>query len=475
MKPTALIAGLAAFSLTSMSYAVTVDVTGATAFRAATLLAIKAQFTASGVAFQYAHDQAAGNLNTAAPGATRAIFKGTIRNATNTANIPNVTVRCSFNGSVEGINALVNNVNPTYYVDSSANLITAAAIGGGETHVATAPVARTTEAAISEIAFSDVSKDSTPYAALPILGGPVGVVVFTMLGSEGTTFGNVTSQQFRALMGAGFQPLSLFTGVEADSPLDPAGDGTGANAAWVFATGRNDGSGTRTTYLAETGYGVSKKVKQYVTGLSSGTALTAIQLVPFAGVATAPQVVPPGGFVQLAGNASSIWIQNTGIGNDGNGGYSSGSTLRTDMGKTGAAVTVYDETGADAFGGPQKLTLLTFLSLNDATNARANGAVFLAYDGEKLDVTDAGNTAMTATDVAKVTEGRYTAWGFQQMYLDSTIDGVDANPAIAAEEVLQDEVYDSLFTSVQTNLGIAGLPVSAMHVGRPTDGGVVAP
>jgi hypothetical protein len=472
MKSKALIAGLAAFSLTSMSYAVTVDVTGATAFRAATLLAIKAQFTQSGVAFQYAHDQAAGNLNTAAPGATRAIFKGTIRNATNTANIPNVTVRCSFNGSVEGINALVNNVNPTYYTDSSANLVTAAAIGGGETHTSTASFQKTVEPGISEIAFSDVSKDSTPYAALPILGGPVGVVVFTMLGSEGTTFTNVTDQQFRALMGAGFQPLSLFSGVEADSPLDPAGNGVGPNAAWVFATGRNDGSGTRTTYLAETGYGVSKKVKQYVTNTSSSTALNTIQLVPFAGVATPPQTALTG---QIAGNASSIWTQNTGLGNDGNGGYSSGSTLRTDMGKTGGAVTVYDENGDDAFGGPQKLTLVTWLSLNDATTARTNGAVFLGYNGEKLDVTADTNTAMTATDIAKVTEGRYTAWGFQQMYLDSTIDGVNGDPAIAAEEVLQKQVYDTLFVSVQTNLGIAGLPVSAMHVGRPTDGGVVAP
>lgn len=466
MKPTALLAGLSVFSLASMSYAVTVDVTGATAFRAATLLAIKAQFTASGVAFQYGHDQAAGNLNTAAPGATRAIFKGTIRNATNTANISNVIVRCSFNGSVEGINALVNNVNPTYYIDSSANLVTAAAIGGGETHITTAPTARTTEAAISEIAFSDVSKDSTPFAASPILGGPVGVVVFTMLGSEGTTFNNVTSQQFRALMTNGFAPKSLFSGVEADSPLDPVGDGVGPNATWVFATGRNDGSGTRTTYLAETGFGVSTKVKQYVTNTSTASDLSTIQLVPFNGIATAPQAVIPG---QLLANRSTIWTSNVGIGNDGNGGYSSGSTLRTDMGKLGNTVTVFDENGNDSFGVPQKLTLLTWLSLNDATTARANGAVFLGYNGEKLDVTDSGNTAMTVTDVAKVTEGRYTAWGFQQMYLDSTIDG--STP----EEVEQVAVYDSVFASVQTNLGVAGLPVAAMHVGRPGDGGVVAP
>lgn len=473
MKPTSIIAGLSALSLTSMSYATTtVDITGATAFRAATLLAIKAQFAASGVAFQYGHDAAAGNLNTAAPGATRAIFKGTIRNATNTANISDVVVRCTFNGSVQGINALVNNVNPTYYIDSSANLITAAAIGGGETHVATTPVTRTTEAAISEVAFSDVSKDSTPFAASSVLGGPVGVVVFTMLGSEGTTFSNVTSQQFRALMTSGFQPLSLFTGSEADNPLDPAGDGVGPNAARVFATGRNDGSGTRTTYLAETGFGVSKKVKQYVTNTSTTTVLSTIQLVPYAGVATAPQVAVPG---QLAANASSIWPANIGLGNDGNGGYDSGNTLRADMGKTGGAVTVYDENGTDAFGAPIKLTLLTWLSLNDAVNARGNGAVFLGYDGVKLDVTADTNTAMTATDIAKVTEGLYTAWGFQQMYRDSTIDGVDADPAVAAEELVQIAVYDSLFKSVQTNLGIAGLPVSAMHVGRPTDGGIVAP
>jgi len=427
MKTTTFLAGVSAFALASAAYAdVTVDITGATAFRAATLLSIKASYDASGVAYQYSHDQAVGAFS----GATRSIWKGTFPGVTGVT-----TIRTSFNGSVEGIDALVNSpsADPTYYTSISGNFVTVAAIGGGETNKDTVGFAKTTATSQSEIAFSDVNKASTPFAGFSLLPGnpAVGVVVFTMLTNEGSTVANVTSQQFRALMTAGFQPLSMFTGNPADTTN-------------VYATGRNDGSGTRTTYLAETGYGISKPVNQYITKGSTGTTLTEIQLVPAGD----------------GGNASTIWGQDI----DGNGGYSSGSTLRTDMGKTGASVTVKDAQGGDLFGVPVKADLVTFLSLNDAITARGNGAVFCAYNGVKLaDIAVSGGT-MSAADKAKVTNGVYTAWSYQNMYRRADIVSGDAVT-----------VYNGIRNAIGTNLGAAGLPITDMAVGREVDGGVVAP
>lgn len=436
MKAKALLFGLSAACLALPAHAdVVVEVTGATAFRKAALQSIRAKFNESGQPYQFSHDQT-GSYD----GATRAIFKGTFPGVSGTT-----IIRTSFNGSVEGIRALVDSPasDPTYYADVAGNFVTPAAIGGGETKSDTPGFAKTTEAAQSDIAFSDVSKNSTPFGSFSLQppNSAVGVVVFTMLTNEGSPITNVTSQQFRGLMTNGLLPLSMFTG----DPLDET---------YVFATGRNDGSGTRTTYLAESGFGITNLVKQYVTIGSSSTELQTIQLVPAGGV-NVPAL--PG---QNANNASTVWGQDV----DGNGGYSSGSTLRTDMGKTGGAVTVLDAAGDDVFGEPVPLSLVTFLSLNDAVTARGNGAIFCAYNGVKLDDIATSGSTMSAADLAKITHGAYTAWGYQQMYR--------RNALTTGDEVT---VYNAIKAAIPTNLGSAGVAITDMAVGREVDGGVVAP
>jgi hypothetical protein len=445
MKLTQQIAALSALTFCTTAYGdVTVDITGATAFRAATLLSIKAKFVASGAAFKFAHDQATAG-GTTYNGATRSIWIGTFPGVSGTT-----TIRTCFTGSVEGIRAVCGAADPlppTYYQSSLLDSTTAITGGAelanqGTTGAATDP---------SEIAFSDVAKAATPYASYSLqpASPPCGVVVFTMLTNEGSTITNVTAQQFRALLTSGFQPLSLFTGNAADS-------------TYVFATGRNDGSGTRTTYLAETGFGIANPVKQYVTNVSTSTALSTIQLVPAGGIVDQDPLTAgiQGLAGQSAANASTVWGQDVA----GNGGYSSGSTLRTDMGKTGTAVTVLDENGDDAFGEQVRVDFVTFLSLNDAVTARGNGAKFCAYNGVKLDDIAISGSTMSAADKAKVTEGRYTAWGFQQMYRRNDITSGDA--------VI---VYDGIKAAIPANLGSAGIALGDMHVGRPFDGGVVAP
>jgi hypothetical protein len=266
-------------------------------------------------------------------------------------------------------------------------------------------------------------------------------VIFTMITNDGApaNFTNVTTQNFRALFGAGFQPLSLLTGSDADASI------------FAFATGRNDGSGTRTSYLAESGYGIANTVQQYVRGAISGDEITQIHRVPAAGFSASI----PG---SNAKNASVQWGNNA----DGNGGYSSGSALRDDMGRKTTATQVLDADGSELLAaGDGEIYLVTWLSAGDAAPAVAEGGRILAYNGEILEgLRDTG--AVTAADEEKITNGVYTAWSFQQMYRLASLTSGD-------EVTVYDNIKDNLV------LGTTGIPVDDMHVGRVVDGGVVSP
>jgi hypothetical protein len=421
---------------------VTVNITGATAFRVATLDSIKAQFVASGQPFKFAHDRNAGN-NQSFNGATRAIFEGTFPGVSGTT-----TIRTSFNGSVQGLSALVNSpaADPTYLEPSVLDGITPV-VGGNNGGNGQGSTTSPTVAAQSDVAFSDVSIAATPFAgnALQPSNPEAGVVIFTMIANEGAAgiLSNFNTQNFRALWGAGALPLSFFTGNAADTD-------------YVFATGRNDGSGTRTTYLAESGFGVANTVQQYVVGGTSGDTITAIYRVPAGGTSAGLQAVTPA-LTLSANNASTIWGQDI----DGNGGYSSGSALRGDMGRTSASTTVYDVDGSDLFGGPVNVHLVSWLSNGDAAGALINGAVILGYNGERLDDFATSGT-LSAADEAKITQGVYTAWSYQQMYRRGDITSGD-----------KVTVYNNIKNNLV--LGVTGLSVNTMAVGRPVDGGVVVP
>ena len=433
-------AALALAFVASARADVTVTITGATAFRTATLDSIKARYLAAGTPlFKFAHDASAGAFN----GATRAIFIGNFPGVQGTT-----TIKCCFTGSVEGVRALVPVVDPlppTYYANSLLDLTTATAVGAELASQGTNTAAAL--GGISDIAFSDVKKASTPYASYSLLPAApqAGVIVFTMIGNKGCPISNITAQQFRALLTNGYQPLSLFTGNSSDTKN-------------IYVTGRNDGSGTRTTYLAESGFGISNAVNQYVSINSTSTVLNTIQKVPAGGV-NSPAL--PG---QSASNASTVW----GLDQDGNGGYNSGATLRGDMAKTSTATTVLDADGTTELETAANINLITWLSLSDAKTARdANsnsGAIILGYNGVKLtDFAVAGSgSTLSAADKAKITEGLYTAWGYENMYR--------ANGITTGDKVI---VYNALKNNLV--LGTAGIATVDMHVSRSVDGGTVAP
>ena len=421
MKKQLILAVGAAVAFTSSLRAdVEIRITGASAFRQATLRTIKAKFDSAGAlgtSYSFAHDKSAGGTNY--DGSTRSVWKGTFPGVAGTT-----TIRCNFTGSVEGIRAVAlgGSYNETYLTDAA---LTAA----GENGSKTSPTSQME----AKFAFSDVRQSSTPITS-PVLspGDPrVGVVTFTMLANQSAPVDltNVTAQQARALLSQGYQPLSLFTGKTGDE-----------NDNYVFAVGRNDGSGTRTLYLAEIGYGITNPVNQYVATSAAGDAVNTIQLTP-------------------AGSAykSTVW----GYDMDGNGGYASGSNVRDDMGRTTDSVTVLDAQGSELLAG-SPVYLLTWLSTGDAKTAVANGARTLAYNGVSV---DPANAPLSAEDQLKVTTGQYTAWGYENLYY---------NGSLSSDE---NTVYSEIVAGIPSLIGSsgAGIPMSAMAVSRSDDGGTVMP
>jgi hypothetical protein len=472
MKANKVLAGLLALSASPLASAATFEVTGATAFRRATIEAIEDLFDTSGVDFAFAHNRSTATDYINADFIT---FKGTI------TGLGPTVVRCSFNGSIEGLRALAqpgqSGIDGTdgdaWYIKESSVTATPTADGTNQIisgiDVGNPGANANLDRAEAEMAFSDTDVAISPYDPAIMVGGSPGGLVFSLVASEGAGFSNVTTQQYNSLLSNGRMPKSLFTGLSEDQ------------GKLVFCTGRNDGSGTRSSYLAEMGYGVANPVQQYLVVGSSGNEITALQVVPAGGtndsdgnpsngVQLDPELdianfdaVPGGSFnqvTQLFTSKSTVWGQDQ----EGNGGAFSGSVLRGHLALNGASVRVFDAEGFNLFDGvpQQNISMVSWISLNDAITARDGGATICSFNGVTLDVNP--GKVLSAADRQKIVNGNYTAWNFQKFYY---LDGADANTI---------SLYTSIFNSVAGgNLGVAGIKNTEFKVGRPLDGGTINP
>lgn len=450
-----------ALSLGSMLHATTyIEITGSTAFRTAASNAISAAFAAGQaqvggltVATAYSSTDATGVATDITSGVFQA-WKGTYPGIAGTT-----VVRTCWNGAVEGIRALL-----VPGVANNPNFLTEASIGAAGTSTPYTYVAAPLEQATADLALSDVKQNSTPITG-SLLGGPCGIVTFAVVAnktwaddtaSSGPTSSvkSVTAQQLKALLSAGKLPLSFFTGNSADTTL-------------VYAIGRNDGSGTRTTALAEGGYGISKAVNQYVNHDTTTATLTKLLYLPQGGGFNFQNVAKPE-------YASTVW----GLDQDGNGGYASGGDVRDALTKTSTSTAIWafqdlDESGTyeanedSQIVAPTKIYLMTYLSTSDAGKARGTGstpnAFILGYNGVRLDnLGDTGASTLNTSDKALVTTGKYTFWGYEEFYY------LSGNSDSAT-------VYTDLKTRIASGLASssAGLPLSSMTVQRASDGGTV--
>jgi hypothetical protein len=322
-----------AAGISSLPAQTVIDITGSTAGRASVHQSILSTLGA-GATYGY--------TGSSFTGASQAIFKGTYAGQS-------VVVRTSWSGSATGLSDLVtgNTVNfIATTTDLSANNVSNLTAGTPDS---------------AEVAFSDVFVGTTNVPSAGLVNTNTFILPFKWVASNEannySAFKNVTPLQARALLASGTLPLSFFTGNSADAEV------------LVIATGRDNGSGTRITALADIGYGVNTFVTQSQVNVS-GNNITGYSDFIVSGVANP------------------------------NYGYTSGGTLAGVLNKA--------STG-DAAG----TIVLSYLGLSDAATALggATPGKELTYNG-------------VAYSAAAVETGEYSFWGYLHLYYKNSLTGV---------------------------------------------------
>jgi len=406
---TRLLIGATALALaTSASAQTVVNLTGATAFRAASNNTILQLLGGPGVT-EYAFTGSQG-LN----GSNRALFRGNLNGDPEKPYI----VRTSWSGSTQGILDLADQ-NPVQVL----HVDTVTSVTGERYDPDNGFPAPTFETAVPRWSFSDVDQLLSQRPNTTFLGGPVGVVPFMFVAGQSApaTMTNMTDQLHNTLWSVGALPVSMFTGDEADTDL-------------AYPTGRNNGSGTRATILAETQYGAFTPVFQW-NATFTGPRVPGVDgegnPIPEGEITGSPFLFPDGD--EEPEDAS------------GNGGHSSNSGVRELLTRP-----------SDGFFFVSYLTIsdaLASTGYNPVTNtiSGGEGAKPMTYNGQRYSVDNVKN-------------GSYTLWGYQQLYL-----AADATPA-------EEEFDTALRAAVPSNMGTAGIPIPDMNsVREGGDGGPVFP
>ena len=335
---------LGLISTTASAVQTKVYITGSSAFRTGAINAITDILTADGGAPGVASN--AGGTNN---GVGNWDGSSTVFNFSNT----NWLIKCAFQGSASGVQIVAASTPITIRFLADAATGTSNPdpniVGGGDLHTA-------------DIAFSDVYQATTPFSD----GGVnyndmtdtlVGIVGFKWMASKNFPYASntktMTPQFANYLFTTGFAPLSMLSGVAADT-------------ATLFATGRNPDSGTRYTAILETKIGLDASLKQYKPTISAG-AVTSHVLYPIEtinGIST-----------NTAGNSGEV----------------TGAILRGNMTNTlNLGLT-------DQLAGSTANYYITYLSVGDAGTVITGGGKELNYNGVAW-----GNTA--------VATGQYQFW-----------------------------------------------------------------
>jgi hypothetical protein len=389
------------------------NITGATAFRAAAQNGIINLLGGPGVV-EYAFSGA-----TPVASATRSIFKGpaVVTNVPNPGDTQTIIVRCSWSGSTAGLAVLDSQATTVQFPLTTVTMTTA----GNYLGATPAPTASFFENTNARFSFSDVDKALSTVPNSGIQGDGVGVVPFMFVAGESApaSITNMTDQIHAALWSQGTVPASFITGNPAQAGFT------------IFATGRNNGSGTRAAVLAETQYGAFTPVLQFNSGTSGDRLTGALTGAPF----IFPAVVGP----------PAIAV--------GNNGFSNNIFVRDLLTRSS------DPT---ALGG--QYAFVSYLTISDAVAAtgydQATGLITLPSEGAK---------PMTYNGVRyseqNVNNGSYSLWSFQQFYRAAV-----STPA-------EDQFASDLIAAIQPVLTAdTGLPVTNLNVQRAGgDGGPIAP
>ncbi len=414
--------GLAAFAfIQPASASTTFTITGSTAFRGAlydTIVALMGGTPSTSTATCKITTTASGTNTTAAAGRTAinaantVTFQGSITGVNGGAPI---TVFCALSGSAAGLIAISSSTVLTYAPATSAT--------AGYDHVTYAATGTTAPGA-AQFAMSDIFQNSVTSTKVTGLNETtVAVVPFVFVANKGSTLTNITAQNARLLLNNGVVPQSFLTGVATDTNN-------------VYATGRDNGSGTRVTVLAETKFGIANLVTQYfaVTSGSTGSgSITSLRIWP----------------------TDNTNFPNADTSNAGNGGYGSGGAIATLLGFTGGSVNILDASGATTTANDPNVAVVGYLGAGDAAAAVTNGGVRLKYDGNVYDGSPAA--------IASVQNGGYSLWCYEHLSYKGTPTGDEAT------------LITKIKGAIAPNLGVNGIDLTTMATSRTGDGALVGP
>jgi hypothetical protein len=289
-------------------------------------------------------------------------------------------IKTSWTGSEAGVQAVSRNdiFNVAAYPDSQ----TTGTLGGTAPFGLPAP----TNMQAAQIDMADTQQAASAFNGTfhgtnypPLTedtNSPVGIVPFKFIASPGAAAAgltNITNQLFKAMLLTGNRPLSLFTGVTADSTTT------------VYVTGRNPDSGTRVTVYTETGFGIVATPRQYQPRDSSNAVINTA-----------------GGTI----NNFALWPQDTVNGivfGTGQSGYNSGGNLSKGTNNTPPANTL----------------LISYAGTNDCDpqiSPGTNGKTLteLSFNGVTL-----GNVNGDYNNALALTQGKYSLWGYEHLYYNT--------------------------------------------------------
>ena len=427
--------GTMALAAASMATAATqyVKITGSSAFRGATTIAVYnlldgTQTISGGVA----------ESGKKVTNGTHTILKGKLASA---PTGDTYVIQMFWTGSAGGVMNVANDyqvafpstATTAWLADNAANLVTVTKTGSGSGQDITTSAVISSPvwdgASRADIAMSDTKQATTIYTIdagfNDLQEAQVGVVPFvwvrsgsadSALATQLTGFTNInTLQAQQVLTATGGTPLSQFTGLAAD------------NNAKVFVLGRDGDSGTRLVTFAESGFGTLSNPYQVITTPTGSTTgnVTAIS-------AYASQTI--NGITYAAGN----------------GGYSSGGTLATDLNRNVSGFTV----------GGKKVALVGYLGTSDAA-AVTNGKV-LGWNGVTLPFNSAGGLTDGKWDYTAVRNGSYTFWSYEYLMRSASIG------------VFQDAFATALASQIAgADAVVSGVISTSMAVSRNAEGAVI--
>jgi hypothetical protein len=231
---------------------------------------------------------------------------------------------------------------------------------------------------------------------------------------------NITTAEAQALYKYGQLPLSFFTGKSSDE------------TSYVYGLTRDPGSGSRLILQAETGVGVKTLLQTYKPTVTGGAidsngnnvngTITDAPYNPNTG-SGGPNLYP-------AGLISSLGVYDP---NAGDTGYPKFGTTDTTGLLSAITATVNDP---NAF-------YIAYFNNSDSTEAEANGAEELTYNG-------------VAYSLAGVQEGQYTFWSYESIFPSATIAGNQLSFANAVKAAFPSH---------------SSAPLSGVNVSRQVDGG----